>query len=186
MADEETKTVDQSSALTVVATDQLKLEAKQILNQLIPEADAEKQKDLSYLFWQNQNKKAMVRMEKMSDLLDIITDQAMVRFTQCSDEITTKEIVDAMKAVSDLMAKGQNALTAQPEAPIIQINQQNNEVKVGEGAETGSLSRASREKVKNSVIDLLGDLGISMPNPSKKAQAEDIIDIEEEGEKDNG
>lgn len=87
----------------IVNTDDLKAESLRILNELIATSDTEKTNDLTYLFNQNQNKKTMVRTTKLNELLDLITDQAMERFQNHSNEITTKEIMDSLKTVSGLI-----------------------------------------------------------------------------------
>lgn len=173
--------VSEESLLPATKTDELKKESLDILNQIITSTDANKTKDLTCLFNENQNKKTMLRMNKMSDLLDVITDQAMTRFTARPDEISNKELLDSMKVVSDLIEKGNKQINTQAEAPLIQINQQNNEVNMGDTK--GGLNRESRERVKNTVNDLLASLGLTgMPNANKQPEpiAEDIIDIEVE------
>ena len=123
----------------------------------------------------------MLRINKMSDLLDTITDQAMTRFTARPDEISNKELLDSMKVVSELIDKGSKQINTQAEAPLIQINQQNNEVNMGDTK--GGLSRDSRERVKNTVTDLLASLGLTgMPNVNKTDTQEDDTIIEVEAE----
>lgn len=185
MVNEDKKEVNisEESLLPVPNTTELQKESLEILNQIITSTDSNKTKDLTCLFNENQNKKTMLRMNKMSDLLDVITDQAMTRFTARPDEISNKELLDSMKVVSELIDKGSKQINAQTEAPLIQINQQNNEVNVGESK--GGLSRDSRERVKNTVTDLLASLGLTgMPAKQTDIQEtpinEDIIEVEAE------
>lgn len=168
---------DEESLLPVTKTDELKKESLDILNQIITSTDSAKTKDLTCLFNDNQNKKTMLRMNKMSDLLDVITDQAMTRFTARPDEISNKELLDSMKVISELLDKGNKQIN-NAETPLIQINQQNNEVNLGDNTTRGGLSRDSRERVKNTVTDLLASLGLTgMPN--KQSESQDIEEIEE-------
>ena len=176
----------EESLLPTPNTDELKKESLEILNQIITSTDSNRTKDLTCLFNENQNKKTMLRINKMNDLLDVITDQAMTRFTARPDEISNKELLDSMKVVSDLIEKGSKQVNTQAEAPLIQINQQNNEVNLGETK--GGLSRDSRERVKNTVSDLLASLGLTgMPNANKTVDAEEaeIIDVEVGDEEDD-
>ena len=176
----------EESLLPAPNTDELKKESLEILNQIITSTDSNRTKDLTCLFNENQNKKTMLRINKMNDLLDVITDQAMTRFTARPDEISNKELLDSMKVVSDLIEKGSKQVNTQAEAPLIQINQQNNEVNLGETK--GGLSRDSRERVKNTVSDLLASLGLTgMPNANKTVEAEEaeIIDVEVGDEEDD-
>ena len=131
-------------------------ESAALIEKIIAESDDQKAKELTQLFNANQNKKTMVRVNKLSDLLDTITDQALTRFTQRPDEISNKELFDGLKIVQDLIERGQKQVSNAGETPLIQINQQNNEVKI-DGA-SSNLSRDSRERVKAAVTGLLAGL----------------------------
>jgi hypothetical protein len=127
-----------------------------IIEQIISETDEQKTKDLTYLFNANQNKKTMIRINKLSDLLDTITNQALVRFTARPDEISNKELFDGLKVVQDLIERGQKQVSGVGETPLIQVNQQTNEVNIGDSP--SNLSRDSRERVKSAVLGLLNSL----------------------------
>lgn len=131
-------------------------EAEQLLAQIVAEKDEQKSKDLTQLFNRNQNKKTIIRVDKLSNLLDTITDQALTRFTNRPDEISNKELFDGLKVVQDLIERGQKQVSNPVETPLIQVNQQTNEVNINGEADT--LSRESRERVKNAVTQLLGNL----------------------------
>jgi hypothetical protein len=150
-------------------------ESKELIEKIIAETDASKAKDLTYLFNANQNKKTMVRVNKLSDLLDTITDQALARFTARPDEISNKELFDGLKVVQDLIERGQKQVSGAGETPLIQFNQQNNEVNLGNSS---SLSRDSRERVKAAVLGLLSNLSTENQSTSVAVQ-EDTL---EEGE----
>jgi hypothetical protein len=146
---------------SIVSADSPKVDLNEeslaLISQIIAEKDEQKARDLTYLFNANQNKKTMVRVNKLSDLLDTITDQALARFTARPDEISNKELFDGLKVVQDLIERGQKQVSGtNVEMPLIQVNQQNNEVNVGNVA--GSLSRDSRERVKSAVLGLLDSL----------------------------
>ena len=78
----------QEVAIAVVGPQSLNEESKALINQIIAETDEQKVRDLTHLFNANQNKKTMARVNKLSDLLDTITDQALTRFTARPDEIS--------------------------------------------------------------------------------------------------
>lgn len=134
-------------------------ESRAIIEQIIAEKDEQKTKDLTHLFNANQNKKTMVRVNKLSNLLDTITDQALTRFTTRSDEISNKELFDGLKIVNDLVERGQKQVSGVGETHLIQVNQQTNEVNIG-GA-SSNLNRDSRERVKSAVISLLNSINTS-------------------------
>lgn len=147
-------------------------ESRAIIEQIIAEKDEQKVRDLTQLFNTNQNKKTMARVNKLSDLMDTITDQALARFTTRPDEISNKELFDGLKVVQDLIDRGQKQVSGAGEVPLIQVNQQTNEVNIG-GAPS-NLNRDSRERVKAAVIGILNGI-----NAAQTAST-DIIEIEPE------
>jgi len=153
----------------VVKAPDLNEESLALLNQIIAETDESKASDLTHLFNLNQNKKTMIRVNKLSDLLDTITDQALTRFTKRPDEISNKELFDGLKIVQDLIERGQKQVSGSGERPLIQVNQQTNEVNIGDT--TNSLSRDSRERVKSAVLGLLESI-----NATAASQINDIDD----------
>lgn len=153
-------------------------ESKALIDQIIAETDEQRAKDLTQLFNANQNKKTMVRVNKLSDLLDTITDQALARFTARPDEISNKELFDGLKVVQDLIERGQKQVSGAGETPLIQLNQQNNEVNIGGSA--NNLSRDSRERVKTAVLGLLNSL--TLPPPVEEDAAIVIEENQKEGE----
>lgn len=171
--DEKKEDEPASTALTVNTAD-LNKESLAIINQIITEQDADKAKDLTYLFNVNQNKKTLVRTNKLNDLLDIITDEAVSRFTNNPEQIDNKGLLDALKIVQDLIERSQKQVSGDGTQPLIQINEQHNSINVGTDGQ--QLSRDSRERVKNAVLDLLGGL----TDATKKATDKDIhiVDVD--------
>jgi hypothetical protein len=172
---DETILQDESGLISTESTDlvvnapDLNEESLALLNQIIAETDEGKASDLTHLFNLNQNKKTMIRVNKLSDLLDTITDQALTRFTKRPDEISNKELFDGLKIVQDLIERGQKQVSGSGERPLIQVNQQTNEVNIGDT--TNSLSRDSRERVKSAVLGLLESI-----NATAASQINDIDD----------
>ena len=176
---EETEVVD--GALVPIGPINLNEEAKALIEQIIEEKDEYKSKELIQLFNANQNKKTMLRVNKLSDLLDTITDQALARFTSRPDEISNKELFDGLKVVQDLIERGQKQTSASNsgEIPLIQFNQQTNEVNIG-GA-SSELNRDSRERVKSAVLNLLSSINTTVSTETNtdntyEASAEEIIE----------
>lgn len=140
------------NSLAVNVSD-LNKESLEIINQIIAETDIEKTKDLTHLFNINQNKKTMVRVNKLNELLDLITDQTIKRFSAKPDEISNQELLQSIKIVQDTIERGQKQVNGVNEnTPLIQINQQNNEVNVGSGE---NLSKESRDKIKNVIATIM-------------------------------
>jgi hypothetical protein len=178
--DEITDTYEPATDLAIIGKQSLNEESKALLSQIIAETDGQKVRDLTHLFNVNQNKKTMARVNKLSDLLDTITDQALERFTARPDEISNKELFDGLKVVQDLIERGQKQVSGAGETPLIQINQQNNELNVGNPA--GNLSRDSRERVKAAVLGLLDSINKQPSAPPTLAEdfvAADVIEGDE-------
>lgn len=162
----------ESVTTDLVIPDDLDLneESKAIIKQLIIEKDEHRARDLTQLFNANQNKKTMVRVDKLSNLLDTITDQALTRFTTRPDEISNKELFDGLKIVQDLIERGQKQVSGTTETPLIQVNQQTNEVNIGGSA--SNLNRDSRERVKSAVLSLLSSI-----STAAATEQTDVIDV---------
>ena len=158
-----------STALTVVNADDLNRESLTLINQIIAESDIEKTKDLTHLFNINQNKKTMIRIDKLSGLQDNLVDQFVRRIEERPDEISNKELMDGIKIVQDIIERGQKQVESVEQTPLIQFNQQNNSVNIGEGGT--QLNKESRDRVKNAVLALLGGL-------NKQAPVEEITEIQ--------
>lgn len=131
-------------------------DSESILGELIAETDSNKVNDLFYLFNMAQKKKAAVRESKVDKLHNLLLDQTIERVTKNPNELSNVDLTTLLKTTADLMERNQSQLTQAEEAPLIQINQQNNEVNMGD--KTGQ-SRESRERVKNAVMEFLRQLG---------------------------
>lgn len=182
---EETKTnsseSDVSTTLPVISNQDLNQESLELLNQIITEKDEDKARDLTYLFNINQNKKTMVRMDKLSGLQDGLVDQFVKRIAERPDEISNKELMDGLRIVQDIIERGQRQVSGVDQSmPMIQVNQQNTSINVGtEGTE---LNRESRERVKNAVLGLLSGLAAQTQIPSQtyiEAESEEVEDTSE-------
>lgn len=164
----------------------LNRESLELLTKIISEPDESKADDLTHLFNVNQNKKTLVRVNKLSDLLDTITDQALARFTKRPDEISNKELFDGLKIVQDLIERGQKQVSGtnmELSSPLIQINQQTNEVNVGDT--NNNLSRESREKVKSAVLGILESITAATEN-AENTEDYTEVDYTAENEDNNG
>ena len=151
-----------STALTIVNADDLNQESLSLINQIIAESDIEKTKDLTHLFNINQNKKTMIRIDKLSGLQDHLVDQFARRIAERPDEISNKELMDGIRIVQDIIERGQKQVEGVAQTPLIQFNQQNNSVNLGDSST--QLSKESRDRVKNAVLSLLSGLSKPLPN----------------------
>ena len=145
-----------TTALVAVDTSNLNAESLDILNQIIEAEDIDKTKDLTYLFNINQNKKTMVRIDRLSNLQDKLVGLLSNRVTERPDEMSNQEVMQALKVVQDIIERGTKQITGQNEQPLIQINQQTNSVNVGD--EAAGLNRDSRDKVKRAIMSILDNV----------------------------
>lgn len=177
-AEDENKTSSETTALTTINSDALNEESLILINQIIAESDIDKTKDLTYLFNVNQNKKTMVRMDKLSQLQDTLVDQFSKRVTTRPDEISNQEMLQSLKIVQDMIERGQKQIAGTQETPLIQINQQTNSVNVGE--KSHNYSKESRDRVANAVMNFLSDItATSATTDSDVIEAEPLDESED-------
>ncbi len=177
---EDTQTSSPSSALVAVNAEDLNQESLSLINQIIAESDLEKTKDLTHLFNINQNKKTMIRIDKLSGLQDNLVDQFAKRIAERPDEISNKELMDGIKIVQDIIERGQKQVEGVTQTPLIQFNQQNNSVNLGDGEH--QLNKESRDRVKNAVLSLLSGLNKA---PTEPTDSPIIIETDETGDDNN-
>lgn len=172
-----------STALTVVNADDLNRESLALINQIIAESDIEKTKDLTHLFNINQNKKTMIRIDKLSGLQDNLVDQFARRIAERPDEISNKELMDGIRIVQDIIERGQKQVEGVNQTPLIQFNQQNNSVNIGENGQ--QLNKESRDRVKNAVLSLLSGLSKPVSSDVIVDSPLDVTETEEVGDETN-
>lgn len=180
--EDETQASGPSTALTVVNAEDLNKESLSLINQIIAESDIERTKDLTHLFNINQNKKTMIRMDKLSGLQDHLVDQFARRIAERPDEISNKELMDGIKIVQDIIERGQKQVEGVDQIPLIQFNQQNTSVNIGDNA--SQLNKESRDRVKNAVLSLLKGLNTTPVGSADEGEPQvvEVTDFKETGE----
>lgn len=178
---------EETTALAVVDTTSLNAESLDILNQIIAveTTNVEKTKDLTYLFNANQNKKTMVRIDKLNGLQDKLVGLLEKRVTERPDEISNQEVMQAVKIVQDIMDRSTKNITGTEEqVPLIQINQQDNSVNMGSGI--NAAPRESRDRVKNAVMSLLSSINGATTPPQEVIDVtnQPVTDLQDEVEDD--
>ena len=128
-------------------------QTKQIAQEILDEQDIEKVKDLTNLFNLNAQKRNVMRVIKMNDLLDKVTDQVIERFEKRPDNFSNEDLIKYMQVTENAIDRANKHLNLVEETPAIQLLQQNN---VNVNIETG-LDRESRERVLNVVRELLSN-----------------------------
>lgn len=125
--------------------------------QILVEKDSDKLQDLTNLFKVNQQKKNIARMNRLSKTVELIDAEMMTRLESYPDTLDNKDLMNYMNTTQRIM----DSLTHEDQ-PIIQINQQKNEIHVNESG----LDKASRARVLDVVNSILN--------------TKDVIDVEVE------
>ena len=97
-----------------------------IVEQIVNEQDVNQIKDLTALFNLNQQKKNIIRLVQLNNLMDKVNEEALDRIENSRYDISTKELLDFMKIVQNNIDVSQKNVTEATNQPMIQINQQNN------------------------------------------------------------
>lgn len=132
-------------------------------------------KNLVALFNLNNQKRNVIRISKMTNLLDTITDQIINRFEKYPNNFSNEDLLKYMQATEASLEKANKNLNQVEDAPSIQLLQ-NNELNISiNNSKEDVLNNESRLKVLETVKSFLSNLNTT-----------DAIEIEEFSEvKDN-
>lgn len=150
------------------------------LSKEIAKVDTKSDLDALYdAFKINDTKKNVFRINKLNNLLDKITEEATARFEQRPGEMSNKEVIDYMNAVSNQIDRSKNTLNQIKDVNLTQVN---NTVNVNIDNKETSLSRESRERVIDFIKDILKN---SQEDVTISKDTDNVIDadIVTEGEK---
>lgn len=100
----------------------------------------------------NDAKKNVFRINKLNNLLDKVTDEAIARFENRPGEMSNKEIIDYMNAVQNQIDKSKSIVD---ETKNINLTQVNNTVNVNINNEQPTLTRESRERIVDFIKEIL-------------------------------
>lgn len=157
---------EKDNQLSVTSLDD---KTKDIAQQILDTDDVDKVKDLTNLFNLNIQKRNVMRVVKMNQLLDNVTDKVTERFEKTPDNFTNDDLLKYMQATENSIEKANKNLNLVEETPAIQL-QQNNQVNINIGT---SLDRESRVKVTDAVQAIL----------KRIKQPENVVTIEDDKEK---
>ena len=118
---------------------------EQIIQKINSETNLENVKNMINIFNLNLTKKNMLRLIKEDALLDSIINQASERINKRPDELSHKDLLDYFNSIQAHMDKSQKNLESLDTVPMIQVNQNTNEVNINMAEH--SLGRESREKI---------------------------------------
>ena len=151
---------------------QLDEKTQQIAQEIIEEQDIDRVKDLTALFNLHSQKRNVMRVIKMNNLLDKVTDQVIERFDKRPDNFSNDDLIKYMQVTENAIDKASKNLNLVEETPPIQL-MQNNQVNINIGSD---LDRDGRERVLNTVANLIAQMQNSNDD---FIEVEDITDINE-------
>lgn len=132
-------------------TADLKTNTEDVVSQLVQSSEADEIKRLTQLFNVNQMKKDAIRTVKLNDMLDKLDTKILDRIENSADDMSNRDLIDYVNTVQQSISKSAQNVANINQTPLIQFNQQNNVVNVGQG----QFTRESRGKIIDIVQQLL-------------------------------
>lgn len=137
----------------------LDAQTRDIAQQILDESDVDKVKDLTTLFNLNARKRNVMRIIKMNQLLDRVTDAVVERFDKTPANFSNEDLIKYMQVTEASIEKANKQLNLVDETPAIQL-QQNNQVNVNI---IDTLDRDSRERVADAIKAVLAKAAGNTP-----------------------
>jgi hypothetical protein len=147
----------------------LDCQTREIAQRILDEQDVDKVKDLTTLFNLNSQKRNVMRVIKMNELLDRVTDQVIERFEKTPHNFSNEDLIKYMQVTEHAIDRASKNLNLVEETPPIQLLQQN---QVNINIEN-RLDRDSREKILDVVRAVLA-------GSVQKADSIEVTNIEED------
>ena len=154
-------------------TEQTLAMEQQVVKDIVAAPNKEELEKQFQLFNMNQVKKNALRIIKLNDLLTKVEDQALERFEKRPDQVSNKELLDYMNAVSNQIEKAQNFSkeTLSTEVGGIKIKQEKTEVNI-------NVAPVLNRNEKDRVVDVISVLLNQMKKPQSRAN-DDVVEVEE-------
>lgn len=161
-------TTVESMTVQTMATEQ------QVVKDIVAASNKEELEKQFQLFNMNQVKKNALRIIKLTDLLTKVEDQALERFEKRPDQVSNKELLDYMNAVSNQIEKAQdfNKETLSMEVGGIKIKQEKTEVNINVAPVLG-------RNEKDRVADVVSLLLNQMKKPQSNINNDEVVEVEE-------
>lgn len=153
-------------------TEQTLATEQQVVKDIVAAPNKEELEKQFQLFNMNQVKKNALRIIKLNDLLTKVEDQALERFEKRPDQVSNKELLDYMNAVSNQIEKAQNFSkeTLSTEVGGIKIRQEKTEVNI-------NVAPVLNRNEKDRVVDVISVLLNQMKKPQSRTNDE-VVEVE--------
>lgn len=166
------------SDINKLSTQSLDNKNNDIAQQILDAETVEQTQDLTALFNLNAQKRNVLRVLKMNNLLDKVTDQMIERFERNPNLYTNDDLLKYMQAAESAIDRASRNLNLVEDTPSIQLLQQNN---VNISIDNG-LSRDSRQRVIETVQALLNKSKASAIIDTEAVEVKDVQEDEIEQE----
>ena len=131
----------------------LKTDTEKIAHDIIQEDSLDNIKQLTSLFNIAQAKKNALRILKLNNLLDHVSDQMILRFEKRPDQFSHQDLLNYMQVTQSSIDRAQKSLALMDDMPAIVINQQqNNQINVNVA---DTLNKDERENIMNAIKQVL-------------------------------
>ena len=164
------------------STEILNTEQESIIDKAIKKNDDIE--EVLKLFQINQAKKNLLRIAKYDNLIDKIGDEALNRISENPYDFSNNDLINYMKVTQDTINKSQETINNLQKQPLIQVNQQNNNIKIDPNS-LDNLPKESREAIITTIDLILNnnkdikDVNINKNIKDVNTNNKDIIDIDE-------
>lgn len=132
--------------------EQVNENAKELSRQIAKATNTNELDPLYDAFKINDAKKSVFRINKLNDLLDKVTDEALARFEQRPGEMSNKEVIDYMNVVQNQIDRFKDTVDKTREVKLTQVN---NNVNININKEEPTLNRESRERIIDFIKEVL-------------------------------
>lgn len=154
----------------IINTVPLDSSTNKLAQDIINEENLDQVKNLTHLFNLNQAKKNVLRILKLNQLLDKVSDQMIERFEKRPGEFSNADLLNYMQVAQSAIDRANKSLNQVDETPAIQINQQNIIM------DKEILGKDSRDRVTDAVNAILNKIN----KMKDKEQQEDVVELIEE------
>lgn len=120
---------EENNEVQVVPCNPLDQKLSGLVDNILTEEDPNKTKDLVDLFNWNMSKKNILRLQKLNNLYDSITDQMVERVDKRADQFSNSDLLDYVKTIQGAIDINTKNLTQVQDTPQI-IQQQNTQINV--------------------------------------------------------
>lgn len=161
------------TANDLINTIPLDQDTTELAQQIIEEKNLDSLQNLTHLFNLNQAKKNVLRVMKLNQLLDKVSDQMIERFDRTPDNFSNADLLNYMQVTQSAIDRANKSLNLVDETPAIQVNTQINVNANADGLDL--LDRESKGRVAEAIKGILNKIQ-SMNN----TDLNDIIEVKEE------